>query len=86
MQGGGGGGYATPKKWVGSLGREGVGLTKIYEGDQLKTYLLHLGHILNGTAYCDTQLDCIFALQEGFSLVDIVERLRILPKQKSNFA
>ena len=37
-------------------------------------YLLHLGNILNGTAYCDTQLDCIFALQEGFSLVDIDER------------
>ena len=31
-------------------------------------------------------LDRIFALQEDFSLVDIDERLRILPKQKSNFA
>ena len=28
----------------------------------------------------------IFALQEDFSLVDIDERLRILPKQKSIFA
>ena len=33
-----------------------------------------------------TLADCIFALQEDFSLVDIDERLRILPKQKSIFA
>ena len=74
------------KKVLDHWGGRGVGPTKIYEGDQLKIYLLHLGNILNGTAYCDTQLDCIFALQEGFSLVDIDERLRISPKQKSNFA
>ena len=52
----------------------------------MNIYLLHWGHILNGTlAHCDTHsvtLDCILALKEDFSLVDIDERLRILPRQK----